>query len=211
MTPARRLTDIVLALLLAAVLALPFALLLLVLLAAEGRPLFYLSERMRAPGRGFALIKLRTMRADPRDAGVSGGDKRGRITRAGRFLRATRLDEVPQLWNVLRGDISLVGPRPPLRRYVEMFPALYAQVLRDRPGITGFATLHFHAAEERILAACTTPAETEAAYIRRCIPRKARLDLIYQRRRTWCLDLVLLGQTVAAVRPRPFRRRLRQK
>jgi lipopolysaccharide/colanic/teichoic acid biosynthesis glycosyltransferase len=207
MTPARRLVDIVVALVLSALLALPVLLLLGVLLAAEGRPLFHLSERMRAPGRPFRLVKLRSMRPDPADQGVSGGDKTARITRVGRLLRSTRLDEVPQLWNVLRGDMSLVGPRPPLRRYVEAFPDLYARVLHDRPGITGLATLHFHAAEERILAACRTPEETEAAYVRRCIPRKARLDLIYQRRRTLCSDMMLLGQTTGRLLMRPFRRR----
>jgi lipopolysaccharide/colanic/teichoic acid biosynthesis glycosyltransferase len=206
MTPARRVTDIALALVLAVSLALPMLLVLAVLLAVEGRPLFHVSERMRAPGRSFRLVKLRSMRPDPADQGVSGGDKQARITRAGRLLRATRLDEVPQLWNVLKGDMSLVGPRPPLRRYVEAFPDLYARVLRDRPGITGLATLHFHAAEERILSACRTPAETEAAYMRRCIPRKARLDLIYQRRRTLCSDFVLLGRTAGRVLVRPIRR-----
>jgi lipopolysaccharide/colanic/teichoic acid biosynthesis glycosyltransferase len=205
MTPARRLFDILLASALVALLALPFGLLLAVLLVIEGRPLFHVSERMRGVGEPFRLVKLRSMRPDPGDQGVSGGDKRARITRTGHLLRATRLDEIPQLWNVLAGDMSLVGPRPPLRRYVEAFPDLYRQVLRDRPGITGFATLHFHAAEERILSACTTAEATDAAYVARCIPRKARLDLIYQRRRTLCTDMVLLGQTAGRVLLRPFR------
>jgi lipopolysaccharide/colanic/teichoic acid biosynthesis glycosyltransferase len=195
MTPARRIADLLLGGLLAALLALPFGLLLLVLLWREGRPLFHLSERMRTPEVPFRLIKLRSMRPDPQDRGVSGGDKAARITPTGRFLRAYRLDEIPQLWNVLAGDMSLVGPRPPLRAYVEAFPDLYDRVLRDRPGITGLATLHFHAAEDRILSACRTAEETEAAYRRRCIPRKARLDLIYQGRRTTCSDLLLLART----------------
>lgn len=198
-TPAKRAMDVGLALLLTALLALPFALLLLWLLLCQGRPLFHLSERMQAPGRSFRLWKLRTMRPDPADSGVSGGDKAARITPAGRFLRRTRLDEVPQLWNVLRGEMSFVGPRPPLRTYVERFPDLYARVLRARPGITGLATLRFHRHEERLLARCRTAAETDALYARVCVPRKARLDLIYQRRRTLCLDLVLLAQTLARV------------
>ncbi|MDR5652380.1 sugar transferase [Ruixingdingia sedimenti] len=201
MTPAKRAFDIIVALVLMAVLALPFGLLLLVLLATEGRPLFYVSERMRAPGRPFLLWKLRTMRADPGDAGVSGGHKAARVTRAGRFLRRTRLDEVPQLWNVLKGDMSFVGPRPPLRAYVERFPDLYAQVLRSRPGVTGLASLHFHRHEEWLLARCATPEETDATYARRCVPRKARLDLIYQRRRNLCLDMALMWQTAARVLP----------
>jgi lipopolysaccharide/colanic/teichoic acid biosynthesis glycosyltransferase len=131
------------------------------------------------------------------DTGVSGGDKTSRITRIGRILRKTRLDEVPQLWNVLKGDMSFVGPRPPLRLYVERFPALYAQVLQSRPGITGLATLSFHRHEERLLAECRSAAETDAAYARRCVPRKARLDLIYQNRRTICFDLLLMLKTLA--------------
>lgn len=201
MTPAKRLFDIAAALFLMAVLALPFAAVLLLLLLREGRPLFHVAERMKAPDQPFRLWKLRTMRPAPpgADSGVTGADKADRITPAGRFLRRTRLDEVPQLWNVLKGDMSFVGPRPPLRQYVERFPALYAQVLRSRPGITGLATLHFHAHEEWLLARCRTPAETDAVYARVCVPRKARLDLIYQRRRNLCFDLKLMLETAARV------------
>lgn len=200
MTVRKRLFDIGLALVLAALLAVPFGVLCLVLLALEGRPLFYVAERMKAPNRPFALWKLRTMRpAGPEEVGVSGGDKANRISPLGRFLRKTRADEIPQLWNVLRGDMSFVGPRPPLRQYVERFPDLYAQVLRSRPGITGLASLHIHRFEERILAACTTPEETDAVYCRRSIPRKARLDLIYQRHAGVRLDMALMAATLRRV------------
>lgn len=196
MTPAKRLLDIVLALLVSAILLLPFSVLLLVLLLKEGRPIFYVSERMRAPGQPFQLWKLRTMSLAPVDAGVSGGDKLSRITPMGRFLRRTRMDEVPQLWNVLKGDMSFVGPRPPLRLYVERFPEIYAQVLQARPGVTGLATLVYHRHEERLLAKCRTPAETDAVYSRRCVPRKARIDLLYQRHRTIWSDLRLMALTL---------------
>ncbi len=195
MTPGKRLFDIGLCLLLSVVLLPVVAVLLLLMLVRQGRPLFYVSERMRTPDQGFALIKLRTMYPAPLDSGVSGGDKAARITQMGGFLRRTRLDELPQLWNILRGDISFVGPRPPLRRYVEQFPKLYAKVLHSRPGVTGLATVVYHGTEERLLARCTTAAETEAVYTRRCIPRKARLDLIYQRNRTFWLDLWLILRT----------------
>ena len=196
MTPAKRALDLGL--------TLAFGLLLLPVAAAiaaaivlvDGRPVLYGSERMAAPFRPFRLWKFRTMRPDPGDAGVTGADKAERITRTGRALRRSRADEIPQLWNVIRGEISLVGPRPPLRRYVEMFPELYGEVLRCRPGLTGLATLHYHRHEERLLARCATPQETEAVYVRRCVPRKARLDLIYARRRTLCHDLAILGRTL---------------
>lgn len=199
MTPQKRLFDLTLALLLVALLALPFALLLLVLLVREGRPLFHVAERMKAPGQPFQLWKLRTMTLAGADAGVSGGDKAARITPSGRMLRSTRLDEIPQLWNVLCGDMSFVGPRPPLRTYVERFPDLYARVLRSRPGITGLATLHFHAHEERLLANTTSAEETDGVYVRRCIPRKARLDLIYQQHQSVCLDLCIIARTAGRV------------
>lgn len=191
--------DIVLAVALSLLLALPFALLVLALLVVQGRPIFYVAERMKAPHQPFRLWKLRTMRVAATDSGVSGGDKSARIGAAGRILRRARLDEIPQLWNVLRGDMSFVGPRPPLRLYVERFPDLYAQVLRDRPGITGLASLHIHGFEERVLAPCRSPEETDAVYCRRCIPRKARLDLIYAQHRNLCFDLWILWQTVSRV------------
>lgn len=204
MTPGKRALDLGLVLVAAVLLAVPFAVLVGVLWATQGRPILYDSLRITAPGRPFRLWKLRTMRPDPGDSGVTGADKTARITPMGRFLRRTRLDEVPQIWNVIRGDISLVGPRPPLPVYVDRFPDLYARVLRSRPGVTGLATLVFHRHEERLLAACRTPEETDAVYARRCVPRKARLDLIYQRRRTLGLDLWILARTIRAAL---FRRR----
>ncbi len=197
MTPAKRLVDLVLAVVLMALLAVPFGLLALWLWAREGRPVFYVAERMRAPGRPFLLWKLRTMSVVPPEAGVSGGNKAARITATGRLLRRSRLDEVPQLWNILKGDMSFVGPRPPLRLYVERFPALYARVLRSRPGVTGLATLTFHRHEEALLAKCRTSAETDTVYARRCVPRKARIDLIYQRRRSIWMDFRLMWLTFA--------------
>jgi len=142
------------------------------------------------------LWKLRSMEVAPPEQGVSGGNKAARITATGAFLRRKRLDEIPQLWNILKGDIAFVGPRPPLRLYVERFPRIYAEVLRDKPGVTGLATLTFHRHEERLLAACRTASETDAVYVRRCIPRKAQIDLLYQRRRTLCSDLGLMWRTV---------------
>jgi lipopolysaccharide/colanic/teichoic acid biosynthesis glycosyltransferase len=196
MTWSKRGLDILAALVLATLL-LPLILwLVVVILIREGRPVLYLSERMKTPSTGFQLWKFRTMTVVHKDAGVSGGDKANRITQTGAFMRKYRLDEIPQLWNVLRGDISFVGPRPPLRRYVERFPDLYSKVLKSRPGITGLATIIYHRHEENLLAPCQTPEETEAVYERRCVPQKARLDLMYQQRRTLCLDMLLMVKTV---------------
>ncbi len=203
MTPGKRLLDIVLALLLLPLAVPVMAVVALALALTQGRPILYGAERMRDPARAFTLWKFRTMRPAAGDSGVSGGDKAARITPAGHLLRRTRLDELPQLFNILKGDMSFVGPRPPLRRYVEACPETYAAVLRSRPGVTGLATLVFHRHEERILARCATPEETDRVYLRRCIPRKARLDLIYQRRRTVGLDLWILARTLGSVARRP--------
>ncbi len=196
MTPMKRFLD-VLAVLVLAIPLLPLGLLTaLAILILDGRPVIYWAERMKTPTQSFKLAKFRSMTVRPAEAGVSGGDKASRITRTGRFIRRSRLDELPQLWNVLKGDISFVGPRPPLREYVERFPELYAQVLKSRPGITGLATIVYHRHEELLLARCKTAAETDAVYARACVPRKARLDLIYQRRRNLRFDFYLMLKTV---------------
>jgi len=195
LTPSKRAFDIGLALLFGGLLLVPFTIVLVGLLLLHGQPLFHVAERMKAPGQPFRLWKLRTMPVSMAAGGVSGGDKLARVGPVGRFLRQSRLDEVPQLWNVLRGDMSFVGPRPPLRAYVERFPALYVDVLKSRPGLTGLATLRMHGYEERVLAACRNAVETDATYVRRCVPKKARLDLIYQQHRSLCLDLFLIWET----------------
>lgn len=199
MTVGKRLFDVTLALLLLVPLSLVMLAVAGLLLVIEGRPIFYVAERMRAPGQPFRQLKFRTMTAVEKDAGATGAHKAWRITRFGWFLRRTRIDELPQLFNILLGDMSFVGPRPPLREYVERFPARYAQVLRTRPGVTGLATLIYHAHEDRIMACCHTPEATEAAYYRRCLPTKLRLEMIYQRRRTLALDLWIILNTVMTV------------
>lgn len=173
-----------------------FLILILIILIRDGRPVFYISERMKTPTKGFWLIKFRTMKPVNEDSGVSGGDKSERITRTGGFLRRTRLDELPQLWNVIKGDISFVGPRPPLRQYVEAFPDIYAQVMKSRPGITGLASIYFSSHEGRLLSRCSSREETDKIYRQICIPRKAHLDLIYQRNRSICFDAILMLRTV---------------
>lgn len=195
----KRILDILLAIIGMLVFAIPFTALLIVLLIVQGRPLFYLSERMKGPNEGFKLWKLRSMKNSSTDSGVTGGDKLTRYTYYGKRLRRFRLDEIPQLWNVLVGDMSCVGPRPPLRSYTEDYPEIYEEVLKSRPGITGLATLVYHQHETELLVHCKSSEETDTVYRRRCIPQKARLDLIYQQHQSICYDLVILGQTIAKV------------
>ncbi len=196
MTPFKRFFDFISAIVLGTVL-LPLGLWVAALiLIRDGRPIFYVAERMKTPAKPFGLIKFRTMVAAANDSGVSGADKAARLTRTGAMLRAKRLDELPQILNVLKGDISLVGPRPPLRSYVERFPDIYAKVLKSRPGITGLATIYFHEHEEYLLSRCTDAAETDRVYAARCVPRKAHIDLIYQRNRSFCYDWEIMLKTV---------------
>ncbi|MEM1234239.1 MAG: sugar transferase [Pseudomonadota bacterium] len=203
----KRALDITLVLLIGTILILPVLGMLVWLGRGQGRPFLYGAERMKTPDAGFTLWKFRTMTDDPGDSGVSGGDKAARITPQGATMRRYRADEIPQLWNVLRGDISLVGPRPPLREYVEAFPALYARVLRVKPGITGLASLVYAGHEERLLSRAATKEETDALYRAHCVPMKARLDLIYQRNWSFCYDLKLIWQTAARFTPNWFGRR----
>ncbi len=171
-------------------------------------PFLYVSVRMKHVDQAFRLYKVRSMSVvdGVENHGVAGGDKGHRVTPFGRFLRRSRLDELPQILNVLKGDMSFVGPRPPEQIYVEAYPDLYRQVLLDRPGITGLATVFFHAHEEQMLALCKTSDETDAVYKRRCIPRKATLDLLYHQRKGMCLDLYIIYLTAAKLLPLPTRR-----
>lgn len=199
MSLRKRAFDVVFALVLLVPLSFVMLVVAAILLLTQGRPLFYVAPRMRAPGQPFNLLKFRTMLRDEGDSGATGAHKNWRITRVGRVLRRTRIDELPQLFNILRGDMSFVGPRPPLREYVERFPAHYAQVLSNRPGVTGLATMIYHAHEDRIMAGCETAGATEAAYYRRCLPTKLRLDMIYQRRHNLRVDMWIIMNTVMTV------------
>ena len=192
----KRLFDIIVALAIVIPLLPVIAFVSLLILLRDGRPVFYVSERMKAPGQGFALLKFRTMRPDEKDIGATGAHKNNRITKTGVALRSSRIDEIPQLWNILVGDMSFVGPRPPLRRYVEKFPELYSRVLHNRPGVTGLASVYFHRHEEWLLRNARSTEETEEIYCRSCVPRKARLDLIYQENQNLCIDIKLMLKTV---------------
>ena len=189
-----------------ATLLLPFimaiiALLFVPVVLCQGRPFFYRSERMRDADTRFTLLKIRTMRPSrgTKDTPL-GGYNEDRVTPIGRFLRRTRLDELPQILNVMRGDIGFVGPRPPTPRHVAARPLQYRQLLsRCRPGITGLATVVVHRREERLLSRCRSAAETETVYLRRCLPAKLRLDMIYARNRSLLLDARIIWRTFSGL------------
>lgn len=137
----KRLFDVTVAAVLLVVLA-PLLLLLAVLVALLlGRPVFFVQQRPGRHGRPFQLIKFRTM-VDARDASGNLLPDAQRLTRFGRWLRATSLDELPELWNVLKGDMSLVGPRPLLIEYLPLYSPVQARRHEVRPGITGWAQVN---------------------------------------------------------------------
>lgn len=201
---AKRLFDLALA----GLLLLPglplMAVLGFIVVIQDGSPALYPARRIGRHRRPFTLWKFRTMAQEfGPEIGVSGGDKSHRITALGRKLRSSRADELPQLLNVVIGQMSFVGPRPPVKDYVDDFAEIYAVVLQEKPGITGLATVMFHAREEQLLATCRTAEETDAIYRRRCVPRKAHLDRIYAANRSLWLDLYILYLTGAKILPLP--------
>lgn len=208
---AKRLFDILFALILLVPLSVVMAVFALALLILQGRPILYISERMCSPHRTFPLIKFRTMSGVQKDSGATGAYKHWRITPLGRFLRRTRIDELPQLFNILCGHMSFVGPRPPLREYVERFPGKYGYVLGCRPGVTGLATLLYHRHEDRILAHCRTKEQTDKAYYERILPAKLRIEKVYREHRSMALDLWIMWHTVRVVITPSYHLKLRRK
>ena len=148
---------------------------LLIVLESRGGG-FYTQERIGKDGVPFRLYKFRSMRPDS-DKGslITIGGHDSRITKTGFFIRKYTLDELPQLWNVLKGDMSLVGPRPEVRKYVDLYTPEQRVVLRVRPGITDYASIEY-ADENEILGKADDP---ERTYIEQIMPEKIRYNLKY--------------------------------
>lgn len=169
------------------VLAPLFAILAPVILLDDGRPVFFSQERVGRTGKRFRIWKLRTMRAGSRGIAITAAGDR-RVTRSGRVLRKYKLDELPQLINVLRGDMSLVGPRPEMPEYVQTGAPIWQAVLQVQPGITDLASLVYRE-EEEILGASADP---ETTYRNQVLPAKLLLNLEYLRVRSFRRDLKLI-------------------
>jgi len=163
----------------------------------DGGSALYVQERVGRFGRPFQLLKFRTMRQRPPQAAglqITVGED-DRITRLGRLLRRTRLDELPQLLNVLRGEMSVVGPRPEVPRYVAFYDDEQREVLEARPGLTDPATLAFRG-EAELLGASEDPEKT---YVEEVMPQKLAMNLDYLRDRDVGSDVALILQTVLAL------------
>ena len=155
---------------------------------------FFRQERIGKDGRPFRIFKFRSMRKDNAGLKITTGND-SRITPVGRFLRKSKIDELPQLINVLVGDMSFVGPRPEVADYVNLYTPYQRQVLLVRPGITGLASIRFRN-ENDLLTASDDPNRT---YIEQIMPRKIDLDLEYIPHASVFYDIKLIFQTFAVV------------
>lgn len=168
--------------LLGLIILLPLFLIVAVLIKCSSKgPVFFLQKRVGKGNRDFSLIKFRTMYQDADRKGLlTVGQRDPRITPLGYFLRKYKIDELPQLINVLKGDMSLVGPRPEVRKYVDLYNDEQRQILNFRPGITDLASIKY-VNENEILSQAEDP---EAYYIQHIMPDKIRLNLEYLRQPT---------------------------
>jgi len=170
------------------------------ILAEDGAPILFAQVRVGREGKPFRLRKFRTMRRGQSGPSITArGDSR--ITRVGQFLRKFKLDELPQLWNVVLGEMSLVGPRPEVPEFVDYSQPVWRSVLRVRPGITDPASVAYRN-EEELLAKASDPIRY---YQESVLPAKLALNLEYLERRSLWLDLKVMTQTVkCALFPRAF-------
>lgn len=172
-----------------------FVLIVMIKINSKG-PSFYVQKRVGLNGRDFDLYKFRTMVVDSDKSGLlTVGGKDPRITSIGYYLRKLKLDELPQLINVLKGDMSFVGPRPEVRKYVEMYNEMQRQVLSVRPGITDVASIKYKN-ENEILQGHDNP---EEFYIRNVMPDKIEMNLKYLNDRSFLKDIRVILQTFSAI------------
>jgi len=175
----------------------PILLLLAILIKLESKgPVFYLQVRVGLNGKDFRIFKFRTMFIGSDKAGLlTVGGRDPRITKVGIFIRKYKLDELPQLINVLNGEMSLVGPRPEVRKYVAMYNVEQLKVLNVKPGITDYASIQY-SDENELLAKSADPEKT---YIDEVMPAKLLLNLKYINEICLLTDLKIIGLTVRKI------------
>jgi lipopolysaccharide/colanic/teichoic acid biosynthesis glycosyltransferase len=172
----------------------PIIVLVAVAIKVESRgPVFYRCRRVGRNGTDLLMLKFRKMQNGATGPALA-SSRDERFTRLGAFLARTKLDEVPQLWNVLRGQMSLVGPRPEDASFMVLHRDEYERILSVRPGITGYCQLAF-ARESEIL----DPQDRERHYVERILPQKVGMDCLYVTHRSFGLDLRILWWTAMAV------------
>jgi lipopolysaccharide/colanic/teichoic acid biosynthesis glycosyltransferase len=192
----KRLFDI-LASLFGIIILLPFFMVICLTMAVScGFPLFYMQTRVGKNNKDFKLFKFRTMHLDADKKGLlTVGGRDPRVTSIGYYLRKYKLDELPQLFNVLFGTMSLVGPRPEVRKYVDLYTNEQQKVLSVRPGITDFASLEF-INENDLLAKSTNPEQT---YINDIMPAKLTLNAKYIEQHGLLVDFKIIVNTILKI------------
>lgn len=191
----KRLFDI-LSSMIALVLLTPFFLVVSILIATDSKGgVFYIQKRVGKDNKDFDLYKFRSMRPNDDQRKLTVGDRDPRVTPVGYFLRKYKLDELPQLINVLKGDMSIVGPRPEVRRYVDMYDEDQLKVLSVRPGLTDYASLEY-VKESELLAQSSDP---ERTYIDEIMPAKLELNKKYINEKGMSTDLSLIFRTIARI------------
>jgi lipopolysaccharide/colanic/teichoic acid biosynthesis glycosyltransferase len=192
----KRLFDILFSLLFIVVL-MPLLLVLAVMVACDGPGgVFFMQTRIGKDHRPFRLMKFRTMKpASEKSGQLTIGARDSRITKTGYFLRKYKIDELPQLFNILVGDMSVVGPRPEVPRYVNLYNEEQKRVLSIKPGLTDYASLEYFN-ESELLAKSSDP---ERTYIEEVMPAKLNLNLKYVAQRDLKTDLIIIWRTVEAI------------
>ncbi len=192
----KRIFDIVCSLI-GIILLLPFFIIVsLLIIVNSGFPVFYIQTRVGKCSRNFKLFKFRTMHTAADEKGLlTVGGRDPRVTSIGYYLRKYKLDELPQLFNVLLGTMSLVGPRPEVNKYVDLYNTKQLQVLNVKPGITDLASLEF-INENELLAQSSNPEET---YINKIMPEKLMLNLKYIAQQSFVTDIKIIFNTLLKI------------
>jgi lipopolysaccharide/colanic/teichoic acid biosynthesis glycosyltransferase len=192
----KRLVDILLSLIGLLVLLPFFAVAAVAIVLDSKGGVFFLQTRVGKDNKDFKLFKFRTMGVNAESKGqLTTGGNDSRITRVGHFLRRYKLDELPQLLNVLLGDMSLVGPRPEVRRYVDLYTPEQQQVLSIKPGLTDYASIKY-VDESELLAKAENP---EQFYIETVMPDKLAINLKYIKSRSLAMDMGILFKTIGKI------------
>ncbi|MBK8982141.1 MAG: sugar transferase [Ignavibacteria bacterium] len=175
----------------------PFILIISLLVKAGSKgPAFFIQSRVGRDNKDFGLYKFRSMKTDSDRSGLlTVGNRDPRITGAGFFLRKYKLDEMPQLLNILTGDMSFVGPRPEVRKYVDLYSDEQKKILQVRPGITDLASIKYRN-ENELLAGADDP---EKYYINEIMPDKIRINLEYISDRSLFKDIKVILKTIKAL------------
>jgi len=192
----KRLFDII-ASLLGIIILIPFLFIISIfIVCGSGFPVFYMQCRVGKDGKDFNLFKFRTMANNSDKKGLlTIGGRDSRVTKIGYYLRKYKLDELPQLLNVFIGDMSLVGPRPEVRKYVNLYNDMQKKVLQVKPGITDLASIEFFD-ENEMLGKSLNPEQT---YITEVMPKKLELNLLYIEQQGFLMDLKIICNTLLKI------------